>query len=468
MDEFDGLTPSETLKRVSDSLGCSPTSAEVAAYFDKHDKLRHFREEFLVPKITELPPSDLSLVNGAKDCIYFSGNSLGLQPKNVKKYLEEELEMWAKIAIHGHTMGARPWAWAENNIEELMAKVVGAKTEEVALMNGLTVNLHLLLLSFYKPTKTRHKILLEDKAFPSDHYAVESQIRLRGLDPEDSMLLLSPKLGEETLKTEDILEVIEKQGDSIAVVMFSGVQYYTGQLFDMARITEAGQRKGCYVGFDCAHAAGNVELELHDWGVDFACWCSYKYINSGAGGLAGAFIHEKHKHTIKPTLMGWWGHDLKSRFQMTNVMELQPGVSGFRLSNQPILLVCPLQASLEVFNMTTMQALRKKSLLLTGYLEYLIKHYYTKDPAQPHKPHVHIITPSEPQQRGCQLSLHFSVPIKRVFAELEKRGVACDMREPSVLRVAPVPMYNSFSDVHRFIRALGEALAASKQDWERN
>uniref|UniRef100_A0A669C8Q9 Kynureninase n=1 Tax=Oreochromis niloticus TaxID=8128 RepID=A0A669C8Q9_ORENI len=430
----------ETVKRVSDSLGCSPTSAEVAAYFDKQDKLRHLREEFLVPKITELPPSDLSLVSGAKECIYFSGNSLGLQPKNVKKYLEEELEKWAKIAIHGHTMGARPWAWAENNIEELMAKVVGAKTEEVALMNGLTVNLHLLLLSFYKPTETRHKILLENKAFPSDHYAVESQIRLRGLDPKDSMLLLSPKPGEDTLKTEDILEVIEKQGDSIAVVMFSGVQYYTGQLFDMARITEAGQRKGCYVGFDCAHAAGNVELKLHDWGVDFACWCSYKYINSGAG----------------ETLLrhfSWWGFLL-----------LQPGVSGFRLSNQPFLLVCPLQASLEVFNMTTMQALRKKSLLLTGYLEYLIKHYYTKDPAQPHKPHIHIITPSDPQQRGCQLSLSFSVPIKRVFEELEKRGVACDMREPSVLRVAPVPMYNSFSDVHRFIRVLGEALAASKQN----
>uniref|UniRef100_A0AAX7T2U6 Kynureninase n=1 Tax=Astatotilapia calliptera TaxID=8154 RepID=A0AAX7T2U6_ASTCA len=448
----------ETVKRVSDSLGCSPTSAEVAAYFDKHDKLRHFREEFLVPKITELPPSDLSLVNGAKDCIYFSGNSLGLQPKNVKKYLEEELDTWAKIAIHGHTMGARPWAWAENNIEELMAKVVGAKTEEVALMNGLTVNLHLLLLSFYKPTKTRHKILLEDKAFPSDHYAVESQIRLRGLDPKDSMLLLSPKPGEETLKTEDILEVIEKQGDSIAVVMFSGVQYYTGQLFDMACITEAGQRKGCYVGFDCAHAAGNVELELHDWGVDFACWFLQNTLID-IGLKIGLNKVTQLSVPVSFRLMGWWGHDLKSRFQMTNVMELQPGVSGFRLSNQPILLVCPLQASLEVFNMTTMQALRKKSLLLTGYLEYLIKHYYTKDPAQPHKPHVHIITPSDPQQRGCQLSLSFSVPIKRVFEELEKRGVACDMREPTVLRVAPVPMYNSFSDVHRFIRALGEALA---------
>ncbi|XP_044201315.1 kynureninase [Thunnus albacares] len=463
MDPFIGSTPRETLERVSASLGCSPTSAEVAAYLDKNDKLRHLRGEFLVPKIADLPPSDLSLVDGTKECIYLVGNSLGLQPKMARKYLEEELEKWAKTGVHGHTEGSRPWAWAENNIEELMANIVGAKTEEVAIMNGLTVNLHLLMLSFYKPTATRHKILLEDKAFPSDHYAVESQIRLRGFDPQQSMLLLSPRPGEETLRTEDILEVIEKEGDSIAVVMFSGVQYYTGQLFNMAAITEAGQRKGCYVGFDCAHAAGNAELKLHDWGVDFACWCSYKYINSGAGGLAGAFIHEKHKHTVKPALLGWWGHDLKTRFQMNNVMELQPGVSGYRLSNQPILLVCPLQASLEVFNMTSMQALRRKSLLLTGYLEYLIQHYYSKDPSRPHKPHVHIITPSDPQQRGCQLSLSFSVPIRKVFQELEKRGVACDMREPSVLRIAPVPLYNSFSDVHRFIETLGSSLAASSQ-----
>uniref|UniRef100_A0A3Q1F0M2 Kynureninase n=1 Tax=Acanthochromis polyacanthus TaxID=80966 RepID=A0A3Q1F0M2_9TELE len=294
-------------------------------------------------------------------------------------------------------------------------------------------------------------------------YAVESQIRLRGFDPQQSMLLLSPRPGEETLRTEDILEVIEKEGDSIAVVMFSGVQYYTGQLFNMAAITEAGQRKGCYVGFDCAHAAGNVELKLHDWGVDFACWCSYKYINSGAGGLAGAFIHEKHKQTIEPALTGWWGHDLKTRFQMSNELELQPGVNGFRLSNQPILLVCPLQASLEVFNMTSMQALRRKSLLLTGYLEYLIQHYYSEDPTRPQKPHVRIMTPSDPQQRGCQLSLSFSIPIRRVFQELERRGVACDMREPSVLRIVPVPLYNSFSDVHRFIQTLGAALAASNQ-----
>ncbi|GAA6224221.1 kynureninase [Lates japonicus] len=463
MDPFIGSTPRETVERVSASLGCSPTSVKVASYLDQRDTLRHLRENFLVPKIAELPLSDPSLVDGSKECIYLVGNSLGLQPKMARKYLEEELDKWAKTGVHGHTEGSRPWAWAENNIEELMANVVGAKTEEVALMNGLTVNLHLLMLSFYKPTAARHKILLENKAFPSDHYAVESQIRLRGFDPEQSMLLLSPRPGEETLRTEDILDVIEKEGDSIAVVMFSGVQYYTGQLFDMAAITEAGQRKGCYVGFDCAHAAGNAELKLHDWGVDFACWCSYKYLNSGAGGIAGAFIHQKHKDTIKPALLGWWGHDLKTRFQMNNVLDLQSGVSGFRLSNQPILLVCPLQASLEVFNMTSMQALRRKSLLLTGYLEYLIQHYYTEDPAQPHKPHIRIITPSDPQQRGCQLSLSFSIPIRKVFQELEKRGVCCDMREPSVLRIAPVPLYNTFSDVHRFVETLGSALGTSSQ-----
>ncbi|XP_033836902.1 kynureninase [Periophthalmus magnuspinnatus] len=461
MEQFEGFTPAQTVERVSKLLNCPPTSAQVAEYLDKQDPLRPFRGEFFLPKVSELPTSDPSVTDGSLDCIYLVGNSLGLQPKLAPRYLQEELDKWAKTGVHGHTDGSRPWAWAENNLEQMMADVVGAKREEVALMNGLTVNLHLLLLSFYKPTASRHKILLESKAFPSDHYAVESQIRLRGFNPEESMRLVSPRPGEETLRTEDILDVIEKEGQSIAVVMFSGVQYYTGQLFDMAAITEAGHKKGCYVGFDCAHAAGNAVLKLHDWDVDFACWCSYKYLNSGAGGLAGAFIHEKHKDAIRPALMGWWGHDLKTRFNMNNVMELQPGVSGFRLSNQPILLVCPLQASLEVFHKAGMSSLRRKSLLLTGYLEYLILHYYSQDPSQPHRPYVHIITPSDPRQRGCQLSLCFSVPIRRVFQELEKRGVACDMREPSVLRVAPVPLYNSFSDVHRFIETLGGALKAS-------
>uniref|UniRef100_A0A8C8HDC8 Kynureninase n=1 Tax=Oncorhynchus tshawytscha TaxID=74940 RepID=A0A8C8HDC8_ONCTS len=395
MDPFDANSPRKVLERVSTLLGCSQTSNEVATYLDNHDQLKH-REQFLLPKVAELPPSDLTLVDGTKECIYFVGNSLG--------------------GVHGHVQGSRPWAWAENNIEGLMANVVGAKAEEVALMNGLTVNLHILLLSFYKPTAKRHKILLEDKAFPSDHYAVESQIQLKGYDPQQSMLLMKPRPGEEVLRTEDILDTIEKEGDSIAVVLFSGVQYYTGQLFDMATITNAGQNKGCYVGLDCAHAVGNAELKLHDWGVDFACWCSYKYVNSGAGGLAGAFIHEKNARTVKPALTGWWGHDLKTRlghiefitnilrFCLTIEMDLLPGISGFRLSNQPILLVCPLQASLEVTGPNLGLCYNQ---LLTVYLECLIQHYYNKD-----------------EERGCQLSLSFSVPIAAVFQELEKRGVA--------------------------------------------
>uniref|UniRef100_A0A671KVI2 Abnormal fluorescence under UV illumination n=1 Tax=Sinocyclocheilus anshuiensis TaxID=1608454 RepID=A0A671KVI2_9TELE len=290
-----------------------------------------------------------------------------------------------------HLKGSRPWAWAEETLEELMAKIVGAKPEEVALMNGLTVNLHLLMLSFYKPTPKRYKILLEDMAFPSDHYAIESQIRLRGQDVTDSMLIITPRQGDDTIRTEDIVSVIEREGDAIALVMLSGVQYYTGQLFNMEAITRAGHTKGCLVGFDCAHAVGNAELQLHDWNVDFACWCSYKYVNSGAGGLAGAYIHEKHAHSVKPTLMGWWGHNLKTRFLMNNEMELQPGVNGFRLSNQPVLLVCPLQASLEVRHHT---------------------------------------------QRGCQLSLCFSRPIRTVFQELEKRGVTCS-ECPAGVRTAP-------------------------------
>ncbi|XP_025896652.1 kynureninase isoform X1 [Nothoprocta perdicaria] len=364
-----------------------------------------------------------------------------------------------------------------------------AQGGEVALMNGLTVNLHLLLLSFFKPTPRRYKILLETKAFPSDHYAIESQLRFHGLDVEKCMLMIHPREGEETLRTEDILAVIEKEGDSIAVILFSGVQYYTGQLFDIPRITKAGQEKallqeqnlkkfrgrgggdhssrlslkGCFVGFDLAHAVGNVELHLHEWGVDFACWCSYKYLNSGAGGLAAAYIHQKHSQSIKPALVGWWGHEFKTRFLMENKLQLSEGINGFRLSNPPILLVCALQASLEVFGQATMKALRRKSILLTGYLEYLIKHHYSEDKTNPEKPFVKIITPPQIEQRGCQLTLFFSLPIKSVFKELEKRGVACDLREPNALRVAPVPLYNSFRDVHRFVEILGAAITASKQ-----
>ncbi|GCC23852.1 hypothetical protein chiPu_0002250 [Chiloscyllium punctatum] len=355
---------------------------------------------------------DQTLVKAEDDSIYFSGNSLGLQPKKTKIYVNEELDNWAKSGVHGHFVGAFPWALADECLVEQMANLVGAKKEETALMNGLTVNLHLLLLSFYKPTSNRHKILMEAKAFPSDHYAVESQIRLKGLNPKESMLLLSPE-------------------------------------------------EGCYVGFDLAHAVGNVELRLHDWNVDFACWCNYKYLNSGAGALAGAYIHEKHRFTIKPTLVGWWSHNIKTRFEMDNNLDLSFGVNGFRISNPPILLVRSLQAGLEIFNQTDMKALRRKSVLLTGYLECLIKHYFSKVPDNPQKPYVTIITPSDSEERGCQLSLVFSRSTKSILMQLMKRGVTCDQREPNVLRVAPVPLYNSYHDVYKFIKVLNESVKAT-------
>ncbi|NXP33723.1 KYNU Kynureninase, partial [Leiothrix lutea] len=463
MDPSSPVLPASILEQTALQLGCSPTDKKLALHLDEKDELKHLRECFCIPKVKDLPPTDLTLVDGEESCVYFVGNSLGLQPRKVKTYLDEELDKWARTGVHGHFNGQRPWALADECILDPMAELVGAKRQEIALMNGLTVNLHLLMLSFFKPTPRRYKILLEAKAFPSDHYAMESQLRLHGLDVEKNMVLLQPRQGEETLRTEDILAVIEKEGDSIAVILLSGVQYYTGQLFDIPKITKAGQKKGCHVGFNLAHAVGNVELHLHDWGVDFACWCSYKYLNSGAGGLAGAYIHEKHSKSIKPALIGWWGHEYKTRFLMENKLQLSEGINGFRLSNPPILLVCALHASLEVFSQTTMKALRRKSILLTGYLEYLIKHYYSEDKTNPGKPFVRIITPSQIEERGCQLSLSFSLPIKSVFKELEKRGVACDMREPNALRVAPVPLYNSFHDVHRFIEILGSAITSSKQ-----
>ncbi|KAG8432290.1 hypothetical protein GDO86_016799 [Hymenochirus boettgeri] len=452
-------SPLITLERIASQLGCSLHDEKLALHLDEIDDLKHFRNYFHIPKIKDIPSSDQSSINGTEDCVYFCGNSLGLLPKKVKTYIDEELEKWSKMGVYGHSNGTRPWGLGDECIVDLMATIVGAKKEEVALMNGLSVNLHLQLLSFYKPTKERYKILLEAKAFPSDHYAVASQIQLHGLDVDKSMLVVHPREGEETLRTEDILSVIEREGDSIAVVMFSGVQYYTGQFFNMQKITEAGHRKGCFVGFDLAHAVGNVELQLHDWEVDFACWCSYKYLNSGAGGLAGAFLHEKHFHTIKPTLVGWWGHEFKSRFKMENKLELSPGINGFRISNPPILLVCSLHASLEVFNQTTMKALRKKSILLTGYLEYLFNYYFGNTKPNSQKPYAKIITPSNFEDRGCQLSLAFYLPVKAVYEELQKRGVVCDMRQPNSIRMAPTPLYNKFHDVYRFIGILGDAIS---------
>ncbi|XP_078690397.1 kynureninase-like isoform X1 [Branchiostoma floridae x Branchiostoma belcheri] len=500
--------PADLLQEKAAVLGCRPEEQAFAVAMDMEDPLQGLREDFFIPKMKDLPPTDPTLVCADDDCVYLCGNSLGLQPKGVRKYLEQDLDYWARYGVFGHFEGARPWALCDEYVIEQSARIVGARPEEVACMNGLTVNLHLLLVSFYQPTAARHKILIEGKAFPSDHYAMESQIRFHGYDPATSLLLAEPRQGEQTLRTEDIVSLIEREGESIALIAFSGVQYYTGQLFDMERITQAGHNKGCVVGFDLAHAVGNAELHLHDWEVDFACWCTYKYMNSGAGGLAGAFVHEKHADRAGHRFVGWWGHQMNTRFRMDNKLELSPGVNGFRVSNPPPLLVSPLLASLDVFEKTTMAELRKKSVLLTGYLEFLIKKFYTKpeNPAdgeanagepnarpagepnagepnarpagepnagEPNageanageanaRPWVDIITPSNPAQRGCQLSLMFSVPITRVFTELERRGVVCDKREPNVLRIAPTPLYNSFCDVHRFVSLLGQSLQAAQ------
>ncbi|XP_011237480.1 kynureninase isoform X2 [Mus musculus] len=431
--------PVDAVRRIAAELNCDPTDERVALRLDEEDKLSHFRNCFYIPKMRDLPSIDLSLVSEDDDAIYFLGNSLGLQPKMVRTYLEEELDKWAKMGAYGHDVGKRPWIVGDESIVSLMKDIVGAHEKEIALMNALTINLHLLL------------------------YAIESQIQLHGLDVEKSMRMVKPREGEETLRMEDILEVIEEEGDSIAVILFSGLHFYTGQLFNIPAITKAGHAKGCFVGFDLAHAVGNVELRLHDWGVDFACWCSYKYLNSGAGGLAGAFVHEKHAHTVKPALVGWFGHDLSTRFNMDNKLQLIPGANGFRISNPPILLVCSLHASLEVFQQATMTALRRKSILLTGYLEYMLKHYHSKDNTENKGPIVNIITPSRAEERGCQLTLTFSIPKKSVFKELEKRGVVCDKREPDGIRVAPVPLYNSFHDVYKFIRLLTSILDSSER-----
>ncbi|KAL4217588.1 hypothetical protein ACF0H5_022330 [Mactra antiquata] len=471
--------PMEELLSISKEIGHEIETLEFARHMDSVDPLRHLRQEFHYPKMRTLGSVDQSLVNPDEDCVYFCGNSLGICPKKTREYINIEVEKWEKTAIEGHTNGDLPWAWCDEGLDDQMATIVGARKGEVGLMNGLTVNLHLLLISFYRPTPTRHKILLEGHAFPSDHYAIESQIKLKGYNPETSMILIEPREGEHTLRLEDILKVIEEQGDTIAVICLAGVQYYTGQKFDMKTITQAGHNKGCAVGWDLAHAVGNVEIQLHDWNVDFACWCTYKYLNSGAGSLAGLYVHEKHYNNDYPRLTGWWGHKLETRFQMDNKFQPYPGALGYRLSNTPGLLCPPIKASLEVFQKTTISELVEKSHLLTGYLEARIIQEYgypsnrsqngdcandnsndTNDKPAKHV-YVEILTPSDHDQRGAQLSLSFSVNITKVFEELMKRGVMCDERKPKVIRIAPVPLYCSFEDVHRFMKYLDEALHAA-------
>lgn len=421
-------------------------TAAFAQNLDGQDSLNHFRSRFIIPQ-----------VNG-KDAIYFCGNSLGLQPKSARTFLEKELQKWGDYAVDGHFHGEEPWLQYHKLLKEPLAALTGAKPEEVTAMNNLTSNLHFMMVSFYRPAGKRVKILMEGGAFPSDQYATESQVKFHGYAPEEAIIEISPREGEHLLRTDDILKAIEKNRNELALVLFGGVQYYTGQLFDMQAISTAGHAAGAKVGFDLAHAIGNVPLQLHDWGVDFAVWCSYKYLNSGPGNNSGVFVHE-HYATDKdiPRFAGWWGHDEKERFLMRKGFKPSPGADGWQLSNANILPLAVQRASLEMFSEAGMGALRQKSIRLTAYLEYLIREEVSSKGNR-----LQIITPSDPQQRGCQLSLFVEKNGRELFEKISSAGVVADWREPNVIRVAPTPLYNSFTDVYRFAGLLKEAIQQAR------
>lgn len=408
-----------------------------ARTLDAQDPLRSYRERFHLPVQSNGDPH-----------LYFTGNSLGCQPKAVRDYVEQELLDWEKLGVEGHFHAKNPWMPYHEFLTEPMARIVGAKPEEVVMMNGLTVNLHLMMASFYRPTVGRPKILIEADAFPSDIYAVKSQIHWHGFDPERHLIMLKPREGEHALRTEDILGVIEEQGKQIALVMLGGVNYYTGQFFELEKIAQAGHSQGCVMGVDLAHAVGNVPLHLHGWGYDFACWCTYKYLNGGPGSVAGCFVHERHHHSQDlPRLAGWWGHDKETRFQMGPDFQPIPTAEGWQLSNAPVLSMAALRASLDIFEEVGMEAIRQKSVALTGYFEALLR-----DNAD--QLSIEIITPEDPAHRGAQLSLLTGPNGRQLFDRLTQAGVIVDWREPNVIRAAPAPLYNSFEDVWRLVELL--------------
>ena len=411
-----------------------------AAELDARDPMAHFRERFYIPR-----------TKSGEECLYLCGHSLGLQPKSAQAYLEQEVKDWADLGVAGHFHAKNPWMPYHRLLTEQTATLVGAKPVEVVVMNSLTVNLHLMMASFYRPNRQRHKILIELGAFPSDQYAVNSQIRFHGFEPSSSLVELSPRDGESCIRDDDIKSLIDREGESIALILLGGVNYATGQLFNIPEITEAGHRKGCIVAFDLAHAAGNVPLHLHDWGPDFAAWCSYKYLNGGPGCVAGCFVHERHSRAWDlPRYAGWWGHDERVRFEMAPEFHPMPGAEGWQLSNPPILALAPLRASMEIFSQAGMHAIREKSLLLTGYMEFLLRAKTT--------PKFSIVTPMEQERRGAQLSIRLANG-HGLCERLTSDGVFGDWREPDIYRVAPVPLYNSFQDVYRFVQRFSAALS---------
>ncbi len=415
--------------------------ADFAREMDHRDPLANFRDRFRIPKTTD----------GA-DTIYLCGHSLGLQPKTVRAHVEQELKDWELLGVEGHFHGKNPWMPYHRLLTKQTAALVGARPEEVVVMNSLTVNLHLLMASFYRPKAERHKILIEESAFPSDQYAVKSQIRFHGFEPATSLLELKARPGERLLRDGDILDFIEREGGSIALILLGGVNYSSGQVFDMPAITRAGHSKGCVVGFDLAHAAGNIPLHLHEWGPDFAAWCSYKYLNGGPGCIAGCFVHERHaRNQSLPRFAGWWGHDQETRFLMGPEFRPMGGAEGWQLSNPPILSLAALRASMDIFEEAGIENLRKKSATLTGYLEFLLD--------QERSDGFSIITPREPQRRGAQLSIQIRRHGRALCDRLTREGILCDWREPDILRVAPIPLYNTYTDVYRFVERFTTMLA---------
>ncbi|MBL0163128.1 MAG: kynureninase [Xanthomonadales bacterium] len=413
--------------------------AEWALTADAADPLGSFRNEFHIPQ------------QEGRDIAYFCGNSLGLQPRAVRQAVIDELDYWAELAVEGHFRGRLPWMDYHEFVRDDLASIVGAKPIEVVAMNSLSVNLHLLMVSFYQPTAERPAILIEKSAFPSDRYAVEAQVRFHGYDPADALIELEPDQADGTLSDAAILDAIGQHGSRVALVLLPGVQYLTGQALDLPAITQAAHARGCMVGFDLAHAVGNIDLNLHDAGCDFAVWCSYKYLNSGPGAVGGAFVHERHAHTTRPRFAGWWGHEKATRFAMGPEFKPTPGADGWQLSNPPILALAPLRISLEVFKRAGFAALRDKSRALTGYLEWLI--------GQRLADVLDVVTPKEPSRRGCQLSLRVKGPRdsgRSLFEHLQGDGIVVDWREPDVIRAAPTPLYSRFVDCRRLVESVAQ------------
>lgn len=422
-------------------------SLKYAKSMDEKDPLKAYRSKFYIP-----------VINGI-ETVYFTGNSLGLQPKTTQSYIQKELDAWRDWGVEGHFLAEKPWFKYHEFLGEKTAKIVGALTSEVVVTHSLTTNLHLLMVSFYQPTEQRYKILCEKKAFPSDQYALESQVKFHGFNPDEALIEIEPREGEHAVNQDDIIEIIKSRGNEIAMIMIGGVNYYTGQLFDMKRITEAGHKAGCMVGFDLAHAAGNVKLELHDWGVDFAAWCSYKYLNSSPGGVSGMFVHQKHEYNPElPRFAGWWGYDKDTRFLMEPGFNPMRGAEGWQLSNAPILGMAANLASLDIFDEVGMPALIEKRDALTGYLEYVVNGV---SESQKEICRLEIITPKSVSERGAQLSILAHGVGKELFDFITEKGVIADWREPNVIRIAPVPLYNSYEDVFRFGKILEEGIIAN-------